>query len=91
MVQWEAFLKKHPYSGCRKKRPSGSSLPSAPLRRPDTQRLPLVYPPPLPPPSEGRGRSVVMEGAPRLGSREVSSPPSCRSVREDWGGGGGRG
>ena len=39
---------------------------------------------PLPPPSEGCGCSGEMEGVPRVGSREVSSPTSRRS-----GGGGG--
>ena len=30
VAQWEAFLKKHPYSGHRKSRPSGSAVPTAP-------------------------------------------------------------
>ena len=36
VAQWEAFLKKRPYSSRRKQRPSGSALPPPlrPLRRP---------------------------------------------------------
>ena len=88
VAQWEAFLKRRPYS---KKCPSGSDLPSAPPTLPPSALAPsgagCPVPPPrsLPPPSEGRDRSGEMEGVPRVGSREVSPPPSRRSVGEERG------
>ena len=101
LAQWEAFLKKCSYSGCRKSRPSGSDLPAAPPTLPPSTSASseaerpapptrLTLPPP-PPPSEGRGRSGETEGAPCVVSRGVSSPPSHRSVGEEGGGGGGFG
>ena len=61
MVQWEAFLKKRSYSGCRKSCPSGSSLPPAPLPIPPSasasseagRHSPSLQP--SSPPSEGSG------------------------------------
>ena len=91
VVQWEAFLKRRPYSECRKKRPSGSALPSAPptllssTSAPMGAGCPAPTPRSLPPSSEGRDRSGETEGVPRVGSREVSPPPSHRSVGEERG------
>ena len=87
VAQWEAFLKRRPYSERRKKLPSGSALPSAPptilpsasVSSEAGRPVPPPRPPP-PPPSEDRGRSGETESGPRVGS-----PPSRRSV----GGGGG--
>ena len=93
VAQWEAFLKRCPYSECCKKRPSGSVLTSAPppvspSASTSSQAGRLVPPPrSLPHPSKGRDCSGETEGVPRVGSREVSSPPSHRSR----GGGGGLG
>ena len=93
VAQWEAFLKRRPYSERCKKRPSGSTLPSAPspilppprlLRKLDTLRLPLGH---SPPPSERCDRSGETEVVTHVGSREVSPPPSRCLV----GGGGGGG
>ena len=92
MAQWEAFLKKCPYSGYCKSRPSGSALPTAPPTLPlsasafsEAGRPAPPHRPPTPP-SEGCGRSGESEGVLRVGSREVSSPPSRRSVGEGGGG-----
>ena len=88
VAQWEAFLKKLPYSGHRKKRPSGSALPTTPPTLPPSasasSEAGRPAPPPRPPtpPSEGCGCSGEMEGVPRVDSCEVSSP------REERGGGG---
>ena len=71
VVQWEAFLKRHPYSERRKKRPSLCASASASSEA----GRPAPPPRPLPPPSEGRDRSGEAEGVPCVGSREVSSPP----------------
>ena len=79
VAQWETFLKKNSYSGCRKSRPSGSDLPTAPATLPRSSSASVEAgrpaPPPRPatPPSEGRGRSGESEGVPREGSCEVSS------------------
>ena len=60
VAQWEVFLKRHPYSGCRKKCPSGSALPSASQTPPPSTSVsseagcPVLPPRSLPPPSEGR-------------------------------------
>ena len=79
VTQWEAFLKKLPYSGRRKKRPSGSALPTAPPTPPpklDALRLPLVHP------------LFFQRGVTVRGSRRVSpvwvlvrSPLPARAVR----------
>ena len=54
VTQWEAFLKRRPYSGRCKKRPSGSALPPASrplcppprlLRKPDALLFPLSHSP----------------------------------------------
>ena len=71
VAQWEVFLKRRPYSECRKKRLSGSALPSVPPTLP-----PSASARSLPHPSEGRDRSGETEGIPCVGSREVSPPPS---------------
>ena len=90
--QWEAFLKWRPFSEHRKKRPSGSSLPSAPPTIPPSasasSEAGRSAPPPrsLPSSSEGRDRSGETEGVPCVGSCKVSLPPSRRSVGEDQGG-----
>ena len=74
------FLKRHPYSEHRKKRPSGSALPSAPPTLPLSASASLEagrrVPPPrsLLPPSEGRDCLGETEGVPHVGSREVSPP-----------------
>ena len=63
VAQWEAFLKKRPYSGCRKRHPSGSALPHAPQTTPPSAsssseaRCPAPPPRSLPPPSEGLDHS----------------------------------
>ena len=45
VTQWEAFLKRRPYSERCKKHPSGSALPSAPrlLWKPDALSLPPSF------------------------------------------------
>ena len=76
VVQWESFLKRR-----RKKRPSGSTLPPPPSTSPSSEaERPELPPQPLPPPSEGCGRSGEAEGVLRVGSREVSPPPSFHSL-----------
>ena len=91
VAQWEAFLKKRPHSGHCKKRPSGSPLPTAPPTLPPSVSASSEAGRPAPPrrlptfPSEGRGRSGESEDVPGVGSREVSSPPSRRSVGEGGG------
>ena len=88
VAQLEAFLKRCPYSERRKKRLTGSTLPSAAPTLPPSASAPSgarrPAPPPrsLPPPSEGRDRSGKTEGVPRVGSHEVSPPPSHRSGGE---------
>ena len=75
MAKWEAFLKRRPYSGCRKKSPSGSSLSPASqtppprfLRKPDTWRFRLEHTPFL-----LRGVTARdVEGVLCVGSHEVS-------------------
>ena len=71
VAQWEAFLKRRPYSERRKKRPSGSTLPSAPppILPSDSSSSeagrPASPPQSLPPPCEGvtvRGRRKVSPG-----------------------------
>ena len=95
VAQWEAFLKRRPYSERHKKCPSGSALPSAPPTLPPStsasSEAGRPVPPPwsLTPPSEGCDHSGKMEGVPRVGSRKISPPPSRRLVGEDGGGGGG--
>ena len=82
MAQWEAFLKKRSYNGCRKSRPSGPFLPPAPLPIPPStsassqagRHSPSLHPSSLP--SEGRGLAEKSEGI----SRGVSSPPSRSSA-----------
>ena len=77
----EAFLKRRRYSGYRKKRPSGFTLPTVPPTLPPSasasSEAGRPAPPPCPPtpPSEGCGRLGELEGVPRVGSHEVSSPP----------------
>ena len=72
--------------GAVNKRPSGSALPPAsqtPLPSAPASSeagCPALSPWSLPQPSEGRDRSVEVEGVLRVGSREVSPPPSLRSV-----------
>ena len=89
VAHWEAFLRKRSYSGLRKSRPSGADLPTAPPTLPSSasasSEAGRPAPPPRPPtpPSEGRGRSRESEGIPRVGSREVSSPPPPTVL---WGG-----
>ena len=97
VAHWESFLKKRSYSGRRKKRPSGSALSTAPPTLPPSTSASAKAggpAPPLRPPtplSEGRGRFRESEGVPHVGSREVSTPPSRRSVGEEEDGGGGGG
>ena len=83
-------MKKRSYSGCRKCRPSVSDLPTAPPTLPPLASSEAGHhaPPTCPPtpPSEGRSCSGESEGVPRIGSREVSSPPSRRLVGEEGGG-----
>ena len=82
VAQWEAFLEKNSYIGCRKSRPSGSSLPSAPLPsppiafasseagRPSTS---LLLPPVL---QKGMGLRRGRGDVSRVGARGASPPPS---------------
>ena len=96
VAQEEAFLKKRSYSGCRKSRSSGSALPTAPSTLPPSASASSEAGRPAPPsrpptpPSEGRGHTGKLEGVPRIGSREVSSPPSHHSVGKKWGRGAAR-
>ena len=79
--QWEAFLKRRPYSGRRKNHHSGSSLPTASQTPPPSASAsleagrPALPPRSLPPPSEGRDCLGEVEDVPLVGSREVSPPP----------------
>ena len=94
VAQWEAFLKKHSYSGCRKPRPSGSDLPAAPPTLPPSALAsseagcpaPLPHPPP---PFRQRGMPVQeRRRVPLVFSLVGSSlPPSA--VRWERRGGGG--
>ena len=67
VAQWEAFLKRRPCSGHRKKRPSGSALPPAFQTPPPSASAsseagcPALPPRSLPPPSEGRDRLGEVE------------------------------
>ena len=94
VVQWEEFLKKHPYSGCHKKRPSGSALPTAPptllpsASDPSVLRLgffrsqtPCSSPSSTHPSFIGAWPFGEFGGCPHVGSREVPPPPP-RSVGE---------
>ena len=91
VAQWEAFLKRRPYSGRCKKCPSGSALPPAsptPLpsaSAPSEAGRPAPPPRSLPIPSEWRDRLGV-EGVSRVGSRE-GPPPSSRLLEGGVGGG----
>ena len=94
VAQWEAFLIKCPYSGRRTSRPSGSSLPPAPLPIPPSasasseagRHSPSPHSPSFP--SEGSGRAGKSEGVSRVDFRGVSSPPSRSSAGEEGGWGG---
>ena len=86
MARWETLLKKHSYSEHRKSRPSGSVLPAAPSPLPPSASASLEAGRPSPPPSppssllsEGRGWSGGSKGVSRVGSRDVSPPPSRKS------------
>ena len=91
VMQWEAFLKRRPCSGCRKKRTSGFALPTASQTPPPSASAsseagrPALPPRSLPPPSEWRARLGEVEGVLRVGSLKVSPPPSLRSVGGEGG------
>ena len=95
VAQWEAFLKRLPYNGRRKKCPSGSVLPPASPTPPPSVLAsseagrPALPPRSLPPPSEGRDRSGEVEGVHCVGSREAPTPSSLQS-KEGVGGGAAR-
>ena len=92
VAQWEAFLKHRPYSGRRKKCPSGSALPPASQTPPPSASAsseagrPVLPPQSLPPPSEGRDCSGEVEGVHRVGSCEVPLPSSLHSMGGEGGG-----
>ena len=84
--QWEAFLKKRSYSGHRKSRPSGSSLPTVPPPLPSSASASLEAERPLPPPPPSslpsfRRAGSVREVEGRLPRWLSQNLPSRRSVR----------
>ena len=87
VAQWEAFLKKCSYSGCRKSRPSGSALPTAlPPIPPSTYAsskagCPSPSRPPSSLPSEGWCWAGKSGGVSHVGSRCILSPLSPYSGR----------
>ena len=91
MAQWEAFLKKHSYIGHSKTHLSGFALSTVPPTLSPSASASSEAGRPAPPPrppaptSEGHGHSGELEGVPCMGSREISSPPSCRSMGEELG------
>ena len=79
VAQWEAFLKKRPYSSCRKQRPSGSALSPVPQTTPPSasSSSEAGHPPPL------LLRGLVARGGGGGGGvpREAP-PPSSLSLEE---------
>ena len=62
VAQWGAFLKLRPYSGHRKRRLSGSTLPPAPQTTPPSASFSLEASCPPPPPPPPRSLSPPSEG-----------------------------
>ena len=84
VAQWEAFLKRCPYSGCRKRCTSGSALPPVPQTTPPSASSSSEVGCPVPPSPSVSSPSFRGAGSLRGGGCRSRGSPSFFPPVEGW-------